>query len=68
MVEANVVSDFNIGNTRIKIADNYCKKTSEEVERLLKRIAVQAQRHFNAAATAKQYEQEKNAELTAGHS
>lgn len=67
MAEANVVSDFYIGNTRIKIADNYCKKTPEEVGRLLKRIAEQAQRHFSATATAKQYEQEKNAELTANH-
>lgn len=68
MVEANVVSDFQIGNTRIKIADNYCRKTPEEVERLLKRIAAQAQRQFSAAATAQRYEQEKNAELSAIHS
>lgn len=52
MVGANVVRDFTIGNTRIKIADDYCKKTTCEVDRLLKRIAEQAQRQFSAAATA----------------
>lgn len=35
MVAANVVRDFHIGNTRIRIADNYCKKTASEVEWLL---------------------------------
>lgn len=25
MVEANIVRDFTIGNTRIKIADDYCR-------------------------------------------
>ena len=44
MVGANVVRDFTIGNTRIKIADNYCRKTASEVDQLLKRIAAQAQR------------------------
>lgn len=55
MVEANIVRDFNIGNTRIKIADNYCKKTAGEVEQLLKDIAERAQRQFIAAATAENY-------------
>lgn len=53
---ANVVSDFEIGNTRIKIADNYCRKTAYETERLLKRIAERAQRQFVSAATAGKYE------------
>lgn len=55
MVEANIVRDFNIGNTRIKIADNYCKKTTSEVERILKDISERAQRQFIAAATAENY-------------
>lgn len=55
MVEANIVRDFSIGNTRIKIADNYCKKTAGEVEQLLKDIAERAQRQFIAAATAENY-------------
>lgn len=66
MAGAHVVRDFTIGNTRIKIADNYCKKTALEVEELLGQIAAQAQRHFNAAATAGRYEQE-NANAAADH-
>lgn len=65
MVAANVVRDFQIGNTRIRIADNYCKKTACEVERLLQRIAQQAQRQFNAAAAAGIYEQEQDTEIPA---
>lgn len=57
MAGPHVVRDFQIGNTRIKIADNYCKnKTACDVERILKQIAEQAQRQFNAAATAGKYE------------
>ena len=65
MVGANVVRDFQIGNTRIKLADDYCKKTTCEVERLLKRIAEQAQRQFSAAATAEKYGQQENAGISA---
>lgn len=50
MAEANIVREFYIGKTRIRIADNYCKKTAEEVEEALKRIAQIAQRHISAAA------------------
>lgn len=57
MVGANVVRDFHIENTRIKIADNYCRKTVGEVEQLLKRIAEQAQRHYTAAAATGNYEE-----------
>ena len=53
MAEANIVSDVRIGNTRIKIADDYCKMTATEVNEILKRIAQQAQRHINAAAAVK---------------
>lgn len=52
MAEANIVRNFCIGNTRIKIADNYCKKTAAEVEEILHRVAQQAQRHMSAAAGA----------------
>lgn len=65
MVGANVVCDFSIGNTRIRIADNYCQRTASDVEWILKRIAAQAQRHFNAAASAGKYEPEENAEIPA---
>lgn len=68
MVGANVVRDFQIGNTRIRIADNYCKKTACEVEQLLKRIAEQAQRQFNAAVAAKEYEQQEDTNISADFS
>lgn len=62
----NVVRDFQIGNTRIKIADNYCRdKMACEVERILKSIAEQAQRQFNAAATAGKYGQEEDSYISA---
>lgn len=67
MAGVNVVRDFHIGNTRIRIADNYCKRTVCEVERLLQRIATQAQRQFNAAAAAGIYEQEQDAEVPADY-
>ena len=57
MAEGNVVSDFQIGNTRIKIADDYCKKSASEVERICRRIATQAQRQFVLAAAAGNYEE-----------
>lgn len=65
MVTANVVRDFNIGNTRIRIADNYCRNSADEVSRILRRISEQAQRQFIAAATAEHYGREKNADATA---
>lgn len=40
----NIVEEFTIGNTRIKICDDYCRdKTPEDVEAILKRIAQIAQ-------------------------
>lgn len=56
MAEANIVRDFRIGNTRIRIADNCCRKTAAEVDDILRRIAQQAQRHISAAAGAGMYE------------
>ena len=36
----NVVKEFFIENTRVKICDDYCKdKTKEAVEEILRRIA-----------------------------
>lgn len=67
MAGANVVRDFRIGNTRIKIADNYCKKTAIEVERILERIAEQAQRQFCVAATAGNYGQQEDTDISAGN-
>lgn len=36
----NIVKEFNIGNTRVKICDDYCRnKTTTEVAEILARIA-----------------------------
>jgi hypothetical protein len=67
-IEANIVRDFKIGNTRIKIADNYCKKTTCEVEQLLKQIAAQMQRQFNIAAATGKYEQQENKDVSVDYS
>lgn len=58
MNEANIVKDFRIGNTRLKIADNYCKRTAYEVDQILKNIAEKAQHHF--IASVENYKQEEN--------
>lgn len=49
MAEANIIKDYKIGNTRIKIADNCCIKNKEEVEKLLKKIAETVYRNINSA-------------------
>lgn len=39
----NVVKEFTIGKTRVKICDDYCKeKTKAEIDEILKRIAKNA--------------------------
>lgn len=47
----NIVKEFSIGNTRIKIADNYCRNmTPEQVKKALREIARTAQENLTAAA------------------
>ena len=47
----NVVEEFKIGNTRIKICDDYCyNRLDTDVEAILAKIARRAQEHFTAAA------------------
>ena len=47
----HIVKEFSIGNTRIKIADNYCRdKTPEQVQAILREIARTAQENITAAA------------------
>lgn len=47
----NIVREFKVGNTRIKIADNYCRdKTREEVVEALAEIARTAQAYLSADA------------------
>ena len=49
----NIVRDFTVGNTRIKIADDCCReKTPEDVQRILKEIAQAAQAAISAATLA----------------
>lgn len=57
--KAHVVKEFQIGNTRIQIADNYCIKTEEEAEQLLQELSEQVQRYFIAAAAAGNYDYER---------
>lgn len=52
----NIVREYSIGNTQIKIADNYCSgKTREDVAATLRRIARNAQEHISVTA-ARHYE------------
>jgi len=52
----NVVDEYLIGSTRIKIADNYCSgRTREETSKILQRIARNAQEHISVTA-ARHYE------------
>ena len=49
----NIVKDITLGNTRIKIADDYCRdKTPEDVRKILKEIARAAQAAITAAQAA----------------
>ncbi len=51
----NIVRDFTVGNTRIKIADDCCRdKTPEDVQKILKEIAQMAQAAITAAAFAEE--------------
>lgn len=48
--ENNVVEEFKLGNTRIKICDDFCyNRLDTDVEAILARIAHRAQEHFTAA-------------------
>lgn len=55
-VQPNIVRDYKIGNTRIKVADNYCKdKTADDVKRILQSVAAKAQRSLSAEAVINGY-------------
>ena len=48
----HVVEEFNIGKTRIRICDDYCRdKTKAEVEEILRRIARNAIGPLTVATT-----------------
>ena len=53
---AQVAKDYRIGNTRIKIATDYCdQRTPEEVQDILDRIARMALETIRAAESIKSY-------------
>ena len=41
--QPHVIKEFNIGATHIRICDNYCVKTQEDVETILRRVARRVQ-------------------------
>ncbi|MCI8629739.1 MAG: hypothetical protein HFE57_09655 [Firmicutes bacterium] len=49
----HIVKEFNIGNTKVKIADNYCKDKSKEVDEILNRIAMIALQDYRANESQK---------------
>jgi hypothetical protein len=56
-VQPNVVRDYYIGNTHIKIADNYyANKTAEDVKQILRDVAKKAQRSLSAEAVYNGYD------------
>lgn len=47
--EGKIAKDFKIGNTRIKIATDFCEdKTPEEVQMILERISIAAKQSLIA--------------------
>lgn len=49
IVEGNVVQDFYIGNTRIKICDDYCRgQSKEEAQAIIDKISRTAYRYLVA--------------------
>lgn len=47
----NIVKEFTIGNTRIKIADDYCRGISAgDIKKALREIARTAKENMTAAA------------------
>jgi len=52
--KGEIVKDFMVGNTRIKINDAYCRdKTPEEVDAILRDISIKAERALVAQELAK---------------
>ena len=48
--ENNIVEEFKLGNTSIKICDDYCyNRLDTDIEAILNSIARRAQEHFTAA-------------------
>lgn len=47
----NIVKEFKIGNSIVKISDGYCKDTTqEEIDRILRRVATLTYDYFVSIA------------------
>lgn len=58
LISDNIAEDYMIGNTRVRIATDYCKdKTPEEVQEILDRMAQRAQPILVAEMMKKSVEQ-----------
>ena len=58
LISDNIAEDYMLGNTRVRIATDYCKdKTPEEVQEILDRIAQKAQPILVAEMIKKSVEQ-----------
>lgn len=58
LMSDNIAEDYMLGNTRVRIATDYCKdKTPEEVQEILDRIAQRAQPILVAEMMKKSVEQ-----------
>lgn len=50
----HVVEDFMLGNSRIKLCDDYCRNRSDkDIDAILLRIVRKAKEHFTANARQK---------------
>lgn len=57
VIEGNIAKEFKIGNTKVKIATDFCQgKTPEQVEEILERIAIAAKQSYMAMEYAKNQE------------
>lgn len=49
MEEGNVVKDYKIENTRVRICDDYCRdRTNAEIEDIIARISDRTQKQLSA--------------------
>lgn len=56
VIEDHIAKDFMIGNTRIKIATDYCEdKTPEDVQKILDRIAQKVKPGLVASMIKKEF-------------
>lgn len=59
MIETHIVRELRLGNSRVRIADNYCVRTDAETGTILKRAAGQAKR-YSTERGEKEHEKQKS--------